>query len=359
MESFDAIVVGGGPSGSNCARVLTRGGLRVAVLDAARFPRVKLCAGWVSPPVWEQIEVDPRAYPHGLWQWRKMHVHYAGRTVAPACRGWLIRRVEFDHFLLRRSGAEVREHRVQKIERDGGGFVIDGAFRARFVVGAGGTNCPVARLLFPRKQRKPLATQEREFEAPALHPGLDGEPEILVHDDLGGYSWSIPKSSWINVGCGTVDPHDLLGAWSKARGFFESEKGPLPALDKVKGHSYHLFRGEHLASCASDGAYLAGDALGLAHPLTGEGILPAVTSGRLCAQAILTGADYRKLVESEPLFQDYRILAALIELLPASAKRKPRPRPALAPLVAKVFAMAFSARPLPARRAIAWWQRHG
>lgn len=358
MESFDAIVVGGGPAGSNCARTLAQGGMRVAVLDAAKFPRVKLCAGWVSPPVWEQIGLAPREYPHSLWEWQRMHVRYAGRTLAPRCRGWLIRRVQFDDFLLRRSGAEVVEHRVQKIERDGADFVVDGRFRTRTLVGAGGTNCPVARLLFPRKQRKPVATQEREFEGAPPHPGLDGEPEILVHDDLGGYSWSIPKKDWTNVGCGTVDPHDLKRAWVSARGFFESEKGRMPALDEVKGHSYHLFRSEHLRECSRGGAHLAGDALGLAHPFTGEGILPAVTSGRLCAKAILTGADYRKLLQSEPLFQDYGLLARIIEALPSSGTR-PRPRPAFAPVIAKLFALAFSARPLPARRAIAWMERHG
>src|SRR3954469_15118557 len=41
VEAFDAIVVGGGPAGSNCARTLVKGGLRVALLDAAKFPRVK------------------------------------------------------------------------------------------------------------------------------------------------------------------------------------------------------------------------------------------------------------------------------------------------------------------------------
>jgi flavin-dependent dehydrogenase len=358
METFDALVVGGGPAGSSCAGKLVEGGLRVAVLDAARFPRVKLCAGWVSPPVWDTLGLDPRSYPHGLWEWRRMHVHFAGRKRTESSRGWFIRRYEFDHFLLQRSRAEVREHRVAKIDRDGKGFLVDGAFRARWLIGAGGTNCPVARLLFPRKLRKPVATQEREFEAGAAarRLGEDGEPEILVHADLGGYSWNIPKSAWLNVGCGTVDPRAVLPAWKEARAFFEST-GPLPALDEVKGHSYHLFRGEHLADCWRDGAAVVGDALGLAHPFTGEGILPAVTSGRLCAEAILTGRDYRKCIESHPLFQDYRIIAALTAAASRLSSGGPsRFAPLLAPLVAKLFAVTFAARPLP--RALRWVQAH-
>jgi flavin-dependent dehydrogenase len=358
MEIFDALVVGGGPAGSSCARKLVSGGLRVAVLDAARFPRVKLCAGWVSPPVWRELELLPGSYPHGLWEWGRMHVHLAGRTHTERIRGYFIRRFEFDQFLLQRSGAEVREHRVQKIEREGAEFVVDGAFSARFLVGGGGTNCPVARQLFLRKERKPVATQEREFEAgagavAARRMGGDGEPEILLHDDLGGYSWNIPKTGWVNVGCGTVQPRALLPAWREARAFFENS-GHLPdasnaALDEVKGHSYHLFRSQHLAAGERGGAAVIGDALGLAHPVTGEGILPAVVSGGLCAKAILSGriAEYPDLLARNRLFRDYRVIAALVE--GASRARAPsRLGPLLSPLVAKLFALSFSARALPA-----------
>jgi flavin-dependent dehydrogenase len=65
-DGWDAIVVGGGPGGSTAAWRLARDGARVTVLDAARFPRLKLCAGWVTPTVWRTLELDPEAYPHTL-----------------------------------------------------------------------------------------------------------------------------------------------------------------------------------------------------------------------------------------------------------------------------------------------------
>ena len=105
MGAYDVIIVGGGPAGSSCARALVKAGAKVAILDRARFPRVKLCAGWLSQPIWDVLEMHPRDYPRGLWPWDACHVHYRGRAYSIACRGWFIRRYELDHFLLERSGA--------------------------------------------------------------------------------------------------------------------------------------------------------------------------------------------------------------------------------------------------------------
>ena len=61
-NSFEVLIVGGGPAGSTLARVLKQTGIEVAILDKAVFPRDKICAGWVTPAVMEELEIDLEDY---------------------------------------------------------------------------------------------------------------------------------------------------------------------------------------------------------------------------------------------------------------------------------------------------------
>src|SRR5258708_17030600 len=164
--AYDVVIVGGGPAGSTCARFLAKGGAHVAVVDRADFPRVKLCAGWLSTPIWDALALAPRDFSGGLWEWRTCHVRYAGEDRAVPCHGWFIRRFEFDDFLLRCSGAALHLGvSVGPIQRGDDGLWTVAGLRARSLVGAGGTHCPVARLCSPPRPRSPVGVQYHEFQA--------------------------------------------------------------------------------------------------------------------------------------------------------------------------------------------------
>lgn len=322
MTRFDVAIVGGGPAGSTCARALVSGGARVVVIDRAVFPRVKLCAGWLSPAIWDVLELSPREYPRGLWEWSVCHVHFRGKDHAMPGKGWFIRRFELDDFLLQRSGAELRlGANVKHFEREDNLWSLelpDGErILAPYLVGAGGTHCPVARMLAPDRPRRALGVQELELQTdPAAikrtRLGRDGEPELVLFDDIGGYGWNVPKSDWLNVGCGTLDANAVRDAWKLTRAHL-SAAGHVPTeaepeLDHLKGHSYFLYDPVHLERGFRDNAMIVGDSLGLSHPITGEGILPATVSGRVAAQAILAddAVGYPARLAAHEVIADYR-----------------------------------------------------
>lgn len=307
-EYCDILIVGGGPAGSSCARRLAAAGLDVLVLDKKPFPRDKVCAGWITPPVIEALAIDTADYRRGrvLQPIRNLRTGLMGGPEITTRYGhavsYGIRRREFDEYLLRRSGARMRlGEPLSVLERAGEQWIANGAIRTPLVVGAGGHACPVARRLGARlgSAEGAVAAQEVEFEmepdqARACRVAAD-TPELFFCPELDGYGWCFRKGDFLNIGLGRQDNHRLAERVAQFCALLKAQgKVPGEIPDAFRGHAYLLYQQREPRPVFGDGALLVGDAAGLAYGQSGEGIRPAVESALLAAEAILAArGDYR------------------------------------------------------------------
>jgi menaquinone-9 beta-reductase len=294
MRYVETIIVGGGPAGSSCAWELRRCGRECLVLDRKEMPRLKLCAGWVTPKVLSDLAINPAEYPHGLVKLQKMKLFLGrrrrfARTVSSG--QYSIRRIEFDAWLLKRSGAETALHTVHEVKSEGDGFIIDDAFRCRYLIGAGGTNCPVKKALFEPDRGDLIVTQEVEFETPVRNTTC-----VLwfPFSEPWGYAWYMPKANAVNIGFGgrrsRLEKWDRERLWDDLLALLRKEGCLTESPPQPKGYSYYMGRRRKEAKKGT--AYLVGDAAGLATVDLAEGIGPAVESGLLAARDVCGKGSY-------------------------------------------------------------------
>lgn len=312
IVNCDVLVVGGGPGGSSCARKLRQAGADVVVIDRAIFPRDKVCAGWITPQVVTDLDLDLDEYSRGRTL-QAIHGFRAGvigrladvTTMYDHAVSYGIRRCEFDHYLLDRSGARLDlGEGVTTVRRQGAAWIVNGRIRAGMLVGAGGHFCPVARMLnddvsasssgrpYSRRHATTppvVVAQEAEFpiDADAASFAVEGEtPELYFSSNLNGYGWCFRKQNYLNVGLGLLDRHACSAATKRFVAYLQA-RGKVPANTSWRWHGHAYLLAEPRARKVLDeSVLLIGDAAGLAYPQSGEGIRPAIESGMMAAAAI-------------------------------------------------------------------------
>lgn len=304
MEHCDVLVVGGGPAGSTCAWTLRQAGADVLVVDQATFPRDKVCAGWITPPVVETLRLDVDAYkssrtfqPITAFRTGVIGSRDAVRTRYDEVVSYGIRRCEFDDYLLRRSGARLRLGTpVKTLARQDGRWLVNGDISAAVVVGAGGHFCPIGRLVNGAPSQTALVrAQEAEFPIPETDAfEIDAaQPELYFSPDLRGYGWCFRKQGYMNIGIGRLGHDPLPRAYAEFIAFLQ-DRGRVPATGswRPRGHAYLLYE-KRTRRVVDERVLLIGDSAGLAVPQSGEGIRPAIESGAMAAETIIAASgDY-------------------------------------------------------------------
>lgn len=327
MIRCDALIVGGGPAGSTAARLLHLAGWDVIVADRARFPRDKVCAGWLTPDVFPLLDLTPdeyratgrtfqeiTAFRTSVMGERPVETRYAHVV------SYAIRRCEFDTYLLQRSGARtLEEHFVRTLRYDNDRWIVNESIETPMVVGAGGHFCPVARhLLGDADDDFPIVAKEAEFPIGDGHTQVSGAtPELFFCRDFQGYAWCVRKGDFINVGIGRRGNHGFNEYVRNFVGFLESKR-IISGVSSARWHGHaYLGSGVGARPVIGPGVMLVGDAAGLAYPESGEGIRPAIESGRRAAETLIAADGRHGIDDLQPYADAIRTLHPAVRMNPA------------------------------------------
>lgn len=153
------------------------------MIDKARFPREKSCAGWVTPAVFDALQITPGDYgrDHVLEPIRGFRIGMIGNRAVENDHGetvsYGVRRSEFDHYLLSRTRTDQALNTpIESIYQANGNWVINHRWETPLLVGAGGHFCPVAQYICagPGSRESVVTAKEMEFEMTPRRPPTAG-----------------------------------------------------------------------------------------------------------------------------------------------------------------------------------------
>ena len=313
------LVIGAGPAGSAAAYFLARGGARVTIIDKARFPRKKICGDGCSPRALEMmrrmgIESLPEEKTVVIRQTRLLAPD--GSEIAldmpPERHHSTISREDLDELLLHqamKAGAELREVTLEELEQDDAGvraqFGNGESLRSDYAIGCDGVRSRARRALgLPR-----FAREQSLYGVRLIYENVTlSRPDAFIfyyrEDLLPHYGWVFPlPGNRANAGILLAEDKlkrtsvkDLLQGFLAVPLIAEELKGAR-APEKAQGA--HLPMGNHAGAFAGGRVLLAGDAAGLACPISGEGIGYALETGELAARTLLAECEDKRSVSDE------------------------------------------------------------
>jgi digeranylgeranylglycerophospholipid reductase len=301
--TWDIVVVGAGPAGSSAAEAAARSGMRVLLVERRhRIGWPVRCAEYIPAKLLGVVDAGRSFVGRPV---TGMKTFLAGclirETSAP---GFMINRELFDAALAqkaREAGAEIRtgtsavalnEGRLSVRTLSGRHETIE----AGVIIGADGPHSRLGRWIGSKNSHLIPGIQVQARTAVEL-----SFTEVHFSNEVhAGYGWVFPKGDTANVGLG-MKPLSGGPTLIESLSRFAAElvkKGIV--TDDFHGLTAGWIPAEPLRKFTAGNVYLAGDAAGHTHPITGAGVAQAVLGGRMAGEHAV-----RALASGDPTVGGY------------------------------------------------------
>lgn len=338
-KKTEVLIVGAGPAGSTLAYELARLGIEVLLLDKAKFPRGKTCAGGINVRTLRFLPFDLGPVVErvitGISFTRKLEKHFLRRYHEPLMV--TVRREALDNFLTQKAtqmGASFADGtQFLSLGQEDVNIQVEtsaGTCCAQFVIGADGAQSIVAKNLDLMTEAPYILAIHSEVPT-SLFPW--GEPD-LIHIDWGSlkrsYAYLLPRKDFFAMGAvGFKIPPPQIKNYQRAFGATQWQKEENPPFSAA-GFLLPLRQKRRLIHQGR--CLLLGDAAGLVDPFTGEGIFSAIRSAQLAApllaEAVKEGRDSLQSCQEAinrnlmPEIECSRLLREIFNLRPSFFHRK-------------------------------------
>jgi geranylgeranyl reductase family protein len=325
MKSLPRIaIIGAGPSGSTCSFFLSRFQIPHVLIDAAEFPRDKICGDAISGKALHILrkmdsqaveDLHSKAWFTDTWgisftapNGKKLDIPFKkDKKEDDLPVGFVSKRLDFDHYLFQKAQSTFAQIRTNTslvgIQKGSNGVLLElkknglmETMEVDWVIGAEGERSVVAKSLAEyRKEPRHFSAGIRQYWRGVTQCHSENYIELhFLKDLLPGYFWIFPMADGTcNVGLGMRSDRVSKGKVNLKKELdriiqehpqFKDRFQQAEALEMPKG--WGLPMGSKQQTIAGDGFLLLGDAAALIDPFTGEGIGNGMKSGWMAAELI-------------------------------------------------------------------------